>query len=264
MELSGYRRAHRMTNGNRMAFRASVPLFLLLLVASLASAGENLLRNGELTNGAAGLPSDWVPLNLRPKHAKEIFSWIREPTGSGELRVDQPGADFAQWGQTVNLTPGWYQLSGEVRAEKLGAAPDAPVFGIRVTGGSFGWLIPQAGGSSWQRADFYFRVGDPGAEVQVVCQLAGSKGAVSFRHLSMTRMTAPPPPGARQVDLQSVQISRAKARELAFRAKPFQSSNRGSLWTLWALMLSIAAVIGWGWFAMGQPEVGRGSSGAHN
>jgi hypothetical protein len=169
------------------------------------------------------------------------------------LRITNARPDFAQWVQTVRLDPGWYFLSGEMRIEGVDPQTGGGMIGVHVNGRGFGLSQNTGMSSDWIAGGLYFKVGDPGYSVEIVCQLQGSSGTVLFRHIRLTTASEPPR-SAMQVDLDSVFKARV-LREKRSIPKPFEKPT-GSLWTYPATMLVFAAIALSGWLILRSTKSG--------
>ena len=231
--------------------RGSLLLLALLLSVPSALADRNILLNGELIEGTGNRPDHWRTESLA--HDARTFSWVRKPGGPSELRITNARSDFAQWVQTVRLDPGWYFLSGEMRIEGVDPQTGSGMIGVYVNGRGFGLSQNTRMSSDWIAGGLYFKVGDPGYSVEIVCQLQGSSGTVLFRHIRLTTASEPPR-SAMQVDLDSVLKARV-LREKRSIPKPFEKPT-GSLWTYPATMLVFAAIALSGWLILGSTKSG--------
>ena len=237
-----------------------VAAFILLLTVAwgvgLANAQENLLRNGELEEGVADKPADWIAANLFPQHADETLVWTHPRGLPAELRITSTGGDTAEWSQTLDLAPGWYHLSGDLMTEGIGRRSLPPVLGIRVRGHAYGWT--PADTSMWQHGDFYFRTARPSTEVTVACQF-GPPGTAHFRHLQLTKESNAPATDARQVDLEKegAKVARLDRRFSKPKLRKPYETPIGSRWTIFALMFVLSAISTWGWIVLGE-DASRG------
>jgi hypothetical protein len=231
--------------------RLAVALVALLLVsASSGVADDNLLRNGEFTQGTLNSPADWRAESLRRN--PETFSWNHSPTAPGELQINSTAADFAQWSQKLRLGPGWYRLSGELRTDAVGPGQGNITIGIGVSGATVGVPTERRGLAPWSAGSLYFKVGAP-LEIRVICLSAGSSGVAHFRQLRLVA-TQPPPPGVSQVNLEDMLRQREhRARETG--TKPF-AHPRGRRWTVPVAMgvLITITLCGWLGFKRDQPD----------
>src|SRR5208282_3636036 len=135
-------------------------------------AAENLVRNGDLNEGSGKVPSFWQTASQRRIISSDTFSWHHQPGNAGEFRLINHKPNIADWTQTLSLPPGWYHLTGELKA--TGDWSDVAMIGVHFHEREFGFC-PRAssGGNSWTTAGLYFKVGGGRQSVQIVCQLEG-------------------------------------------------------------------------------------------
>ncbi|MGO9452428.1 MAG: hypothetical protein ACLQDV_15515 [Candidatus Binataceae bacterium] len=229
--------------------RGSLLLLALLLLAPWAWGEANILLNGELNEGTGSTPSDWHTESLL--RDASTFSWVRKPGDPGGLRIAMARPGFARWSQEVRLKPGWYLLSGEMRIEGNSRQTGGAMIGVYVNGRSFGLSQDFDVSSNWVTGSLYFKVGDPGSSIEIVCQLEGASGTVFFRHLRLTAASEPPLT-ARKVDLGSVFQERALIEKRSI-PEPFEKPT-GTLWTFPVTMLVFAALALSGWRILRSPK----------
>ena len=216
-------------------------------------AAENLVRNGDLSEGSGKVPGFWQTASQRRSHLqRHVFVG----PSAGERRrapPDQPQNPTSRTGlRRVSLPPGWYYLTGEIKA--TGDWSDVAMIGVHFHRHEFGFH-PRAGsgGSSWTTGGLYFKIGGDRQSVQIVCQLEGG-GSASFRHISLIPITGAPPAGATQFDLGSI----------AERPEPFRGADpnpfappTGRPWSIAALVLALTGITLWGWIALALPAPRR-------
>ncbi len=229
--------------------RGSLLLLALLLSVPSALADRNILLNKELIEGTGNTPNHWRTESLA--HDARTFSWVRKPGDRSELRITNTRPEFAQWVQTVRLDPGWYFLSGEMRIEGIDPQTGSGMIGLYVNRRWFGLSQKPGTSSDWIAGGLYFKVGDPGYSVEIVCQLQGSSGTALFRRIRLTTASEPPRTVA-QVDLEAVFKTRL-LREMRPIPKPFEKPT-GSLWTYPTTMLLFAMVALSGWLTLGSAK----------
>ena len=233
-------------NGRRLATTLII-VSLGLWLPRGALAAENLVRNGDLNEGAGKVPSFWQTASQRRAISSEAFSWDHQPGSASELRLINQKPTIADWTQTVSLPPGWYYLTGELKS--AGNQSDVATIGVHFHQHEFG-LRPRAssGGNSWTTGGLYFKIGGGRQSVQIVCQLEGG-GSASFRHISLIPI-AGAPPGAAQFDLGSI-----RDRPDLFSGadpRPFAPPH-GRPWSIVALVLALIGITLWGWTALAPP-----------
>ncbi len=238
-----------------MKFKYSVKSSSLLLVALLLCTGagtadENLLHNGDLREGTLDRPAYWRAESLR--HDSKTFLWSHPPVSPSELQITGAKADMARWSQTVNLAPGWYRLSGELRTENVNPEQGNTMIGVDASGKTWGLPIKVTSSSDWNSGALYFKIGTLG-ELQIVCVLDASPGTVHFRRILLTKASAPPRE-ADQLDLEAIFAEREQ-RERRAIPRPFARPS-GSPWTMLSTILVLAAItlLGWLGFKRNQTD----------
>jgi hypothetical protein len=227
---------------------SSILMLLLLLCTGAGTAEENLLHNGDLREGTLNDPADWRAESLR--HDPKTFSWSQPPGAPGELQITSGKDVMARWSQTVNLTPGWYRLSGELRTENI--EPEQGNAQIGVFAGGVIWSLPIkiTRSPDWNSGVLYFKIGTP-REVPIVCLLVAPRGTAHFRRILLTRTSAPP----READQVDLEAKLARFEQFTRRTVPqgFKPPT-GSRWTVPATILTLVAVTLLGWFGFKRGE----------
>ncbi len=193
---------------------------------------QNLLRNGDFSEGAGNLPSywhsqDWIDLPTT------TFKWIPPSGGEpGMVVIENQVENLASWNQSVHLDPGWYYVGAEVRSSCEGET--RLLYGALVTLADLGIISNDLKPSEdWQDLAFYVEVGSGGAQVQVRLRLACfpgfRKGRAQFRSASVVKVNSPPP-GAKQFHLDE--------------SRRLYGGGRWSLLLLLVLLM-VAAAAGW-------------------
>ncbi len=230
---------------------AALVLLICILCGSLASAGENLLLNGDLTEGAGSTPAHWVmrTVSQAPRDNNGIIQWSHRTNAQGELRVAKTrGGQGGNWAQTISLGPGWYYLSAEARLED---ADNWTVATLRIKEGHSSAEVPLHA-SNWQRLGSYFIIGPWGDTVDIECGLSGpGRGKALFRNFKLTRVRGGPPVGAAQFDLERAYLA---ARNSFLLRQP-----TGSPWTVIALLIGMVALAFTSWLALGSCSNEQGS-----
>ena len=112
----------------RFALAAGMPAttFLVLILTTclitlagrptVARADDNIVANGDLTQGAPGkTPEHW-----------RTEAWISTPDASsykwsnGEIEVNSAKANDARWIQDLHVIPGWYHFTADIRSRERG------------------------------------------------------------------------------------------------------------------------------------------------
>ena len=218
-------------------FRLLAAFALSLIAATIMARpapamAQNLLRNGDFSEGAGSLPSywysqDWIDLPTT------TFKWIPPSGGEpGMVVIENQLENLASWNQSVRLDPGWYYVGAEVRSSCEGET--RLLYGALVTLADLGIVSADLKPSEdWQDLAFYVEVGSGGAQVQVGLRLACSqgfrKGRAQFRSASVVKVDSPPP-AAKQ-----------------FYLDESRSHFGGGRWSMLLLLvpLMIAAAAGW-------------------
>jgi hypothetical protein len=176
----------------------------LTILASSAWAGtaKTVVINGDLTQGSGSIPAGWLPQAWIPNGS--AFSWTEAGSG-GELRITSIKANDAHWTQHLNLAPGWYHFSAQMRTKAVGSGS---------TGASLcllqNWVSSQElhGTQDWQTVDFYLKVGRDSASVDLACRLGGyanlNSGEADCRAIQAAKVDAPPTAAARLYDLDAL------------------------------------------------------------
>ena len=220
-------------------------------------AGDNLLRNGDLSKGGLSGPTAWRRQSLLVRET-EAMAWIHQPGKPGELRITNRGIDLERWSQTLNLLPGWYLLNGEMRVH--GRAAEA-MLGVSVAGEYFGWS-PVGETDKWVRGGIYFRVGDglddrdsDNFQVEVIFQVS-SRTVASCRTIRLVKIEGEPPnENLPRVDFVK-EFSERAAREKLVRPRAFDAPH-GSLWTVVMAFLFFGGIALAGWSNLGRVDLRR-------
>lgn len=152
--------------------RSTVVLAVLaaaLLLAPVARASTELVKNGLLTDGASGKPKDWR--NDAYSADASQLTWLVDPNGLGVLSIDSGKPNDARWVQTVPVSPNtWYQVSGWLRAENVGAQ----AMGVYLSVLDTFWNSRDLRGTApWQPVSFWVKTGSIDTSLQVSCRLGG-------------------------------------------------------------------------------------------
>ncbi len=216
--------------------RTSIHLFFFFLVAVLAvlpsclNAGQNLLVNGDFSQGSDNRPAAWSTESWIDRETT-TFTWI-PPFGAtpGEVEISNDKLNDARWTQSATLDPGLYCASAEIFTSGV---PLQSWAGALISIGDQGVAsMDVKGNSNWSKREVYFTVGRH-TKVDVKLRLAGFKnfavGQAFFRNASLTKIDSAPE-GAMVLDLDA-------DRKLWV----------GSPWTLlpFFLLLVAGTVIGW-------------------
>ena len=143
------------------------------------------------------------------------FKWFHPPGASGELRIFEGSKPYiGSWRQSIALAPGWYELSGEVRAEDAAPESQGAILGVRagkLGGAAFGRS------ANWEKLQLYFKLDSPGP-VDIECRLSTSPGSHArafFRGLRLVKVEGASPGNAIQIDLGQL-----RAQQFALSGEP--------------------------------------------
>ena len=173
---------------------AAILLMTIVSLPSRAAAQSNLLLNPDLTEGSGNSPANWQPQSFRsekdPNYTAPL-DWFPNHSPA-ELMVQNPESDDARWVQALDLQPGWYHFTGEIRTESVGLNDiGANLSILEAWDGSH----DVRGTQDWQPEGFYLQVGPDGAKVTFACRLGMysnvNTGTAFFRNLSVTKVAGP-------------------------------------------------------------------------
>jgi hypothetical protein len=173
---------------------------LALMVAvgwpALARAQENLLLNSDLSQGSGNSPADWVAqswLQGQPNSKYQgTLQWLSQAQPA-ELEISSSAPDDARWVQSLQLDPGLYHFTAEIKTDNVGKG----VVGANISILE-GWFLSQSitGTNDWQPVGFYLNVPAGGANVTFACRLGFysnlNTGAAYCRNMSVVPATASP------------------------------------------------------------------------
>ena len=223
-------------------------MLVLLLCTGAGTVDDNLLLNGDLREGTLNSPADWRAESLR--HDPKTFSWSQSSGAPGELQITSGKDVMARWSQTVNLAPGWYRLSGELRTESIEPGQGNAQIGVFAGGVLWSLPIKMTRSADWNSGVLYFKIATP-REVPIVCLLVAPRGTAHFRRILLTRTPAPP----READQIDLEAKLARFERFTRRTIPqvFQPPT-GSRWTVPATILMLVAITLLGWFGFKRGE----------
>jgi len=219
----------------------------LLTVPFRASAGRNLLQNGDFTVGSGDSVDEWRSDAWILTAGTTDYVWLRpQPGHGGEVEVDTHRDNDARWVQPVSLTPGWYYISAEARTVGVQRTFTGANVAVLEDGIS---SVDLRNDSDWQRLGFYLKIGPQGADVDVALRLGGymnlTRGRAFFRDARVEQVSGPPAGADRVFDLDEI-----RKEEVA--------GPIGHTWTLVAtlIVLVLLAMVGWRMLdASGMPPV---------
>lgn len=173
---------------------AAILLMAIMSLPSRAAAQTNLLLNPDLTEGTGNSPANWQPQSFRAEKDSSYsapLEWFPNHSPA-ELEVQNAQSDDARWAQVLELQPGWYHFTGEVRTESVGLNDIGASLSILEA-----WVGSHdvRGTMDWQPEGFYVQVGPDGARVTFACRLGTysnmNTGTAFFRNLSATKVDGP-------------------------------------------------------------------------
>ena len=152
--------------------RSSLVLAVLAAVLALAPAAHastELVKNGLLAEGTDGKPKDWR--NDAYSADASRLTWLVDPSGLGVLSIDSDQPNDARWVQTVPVSPNtWYQVSGWLRAEAVGAQAMGVYLSVLDT---FYNSRDLRGDAPWQPVSFWVKTGSIDTSLQIACRVGG-------------------------------------------------------------------------------------------
>lgn len=140
-----------------------------MLPAPVACASTELLKNGLFTEGKDGKPDHWR--NEGYATDASAFTWTVGPEGLGVVAIDSTKPNDARWVQNVPVSPGtWYQVTGWVRAEDVGAQSLGAYLSVMDT---FYNSRDLRGTTGWQQIGFWVKTGSLETSLPLACRLGG-------------------------------------------------------------------------------------------
>ena len=135
--------------------------------AALASA--ELDKNGLLTEGRDGKPERWRSEGYATDATEYV--WTVGDDGLGLLGMTSAKPNDARWVQSVPVSPGtWYQVSGWVRAQDVGAQSLGAYLSVMDT---FFNSRDLRGTTDWQQVGFWVKTGSLETSLALACRLGG-------------------------------------------------------------------------------------------
>jgi dolichyl-phosphate-mannose-protein mannosyltransferase len=189
-------------------FRTAVFLFCAILIAFSAAvsaqSNRDLLLNGDFAKGSGNSPDNWRTEAWINK--PEAFNGLYNHADAGStLEVDNLQANDARWMQSLSLSPGWYQLSVDIRTENVGGNETGATISVMEDGIS----SPDVRGTNgWRRQSLYLKIGGHGADIDVALRVGGfgslNTGRAFFRNATLTEIAAPPAGATPLFDLAAI------------------------------------------------------------
>lgn len=225
--------------------RLVCPALLVLFLLAARSPGwaaKNLLNNGAFTTGSGDSVDGWRTDAWILTPGTTDYKWIPPAKGQpAQIEVFSHRDNDARWLQPLNLGPGWYHMTVEVRTHNV-----LPFF----TGASISVLEDGImsqdlrGDNDWKRVGLYLKIGRYGADVDVALRVGGymnlTRGQAFFRNAEVVKIDAPPPGAEHVFDLVSIR-------------KHETAGPIGHLWTLFATLFAFLLIALTGWWLMGEP-----------
>jgi hypothetical protein len=150
--------------------------FALALAASVACtagayASGELVKNGLLTEGRDAKPDHWRYEAYTEGPAATQATWNVDQSGIGVLSLSSTQPNDARWVQSVPVSPStWYQVTGWVRAENVGAQTMGAYLAVMDT---FHNSRDVRGTTGWMPVGFWIKTGGLETSLKVACRLGG-------------------------------------------------------------------------------------------
>ncbi len=207
-----------------------------LTVPFRASAGGNLLQNGDFAVGSGDSVDEWRSDAWILTAGTTDYVWVRPQAGhGGEVEVDTHRDNDARWVQQVSLTPGWYYISAEARTVGVQSTFTGANVAVLEDGIS---SVDLRNDSDWRRLGFYLKIGPQGADVDVALRLGGymnlTRGRAFFRDARVEQVSGPPAGADRVFDLDEIR-------------KEEVTGPVGHTWTLVATLIALVLLASVGW-----------------
>jgi hypothetical protein len=208
----------------------------LLTVPFRASAGGNLLQNGDFAVGSGDSVDEWRSDAWILTAGTTDYVWMRPQAGhGGEVEVDTHRDNDARWVQQVSLTPGWYYISAEARTVGVQRTFTGANVAVLEDGIS---SVDLRNDSDWRRLGFYLKIGPQGADVDVALRLGGymnlTRGRAFFRDARVEQVSGLPAGADRVFDLDEIR-------------KEEVTGPVGHTWTLVVTLIALVLLASVGW-----------------
>ncbi len=155
----------------RRVLVAAVVLVACCAVAGRAHAASELVKNGLLTSGRDGKPDHWVYEAYSPGPSVTQGTWTVDENGVGVLSLSGVKPNDARWVQSVPVSPStWYQVTGWVRAENVGASTMGAYLSVMDT---FYNSRDLRGTTGWTPVGFWVKTGPLETTLKIACRLGG-------------------------------------------------------------------------------------------
>lgn len=199
---------------------------------ALAAEQRNFLTNPDFLLGHDNIPDAW---RQQPGGATSKFDWLHSERSPAQLLVSGDQAASGQlkivqyWSQNVNLEPGWYYLSTQVRTENdtTGAGAMLMVCGEPPSSDQTGHPSnPLCGRTAslhaphWKELGVYVRVDEPRQTFDVRLGVGPHGGTTKayFRSAKLTVSGSPPVEGTPKIDFPQLRLRAAGYRVLIDRS----------------------------------------------
>jgi len=173
-------------------------IVLVIAASSICSAalaaGEELLVNGLLAQGAHGKPVAWRYQSFSPDPAAEQYSWEVDASGIGILKIVHIRSSDSRWIQNFPVSPRtWYHVSGWIRGEHI----EPPVaIGAHLSIAENGYSSEDLRGTGdWRQVGFWMKTAAEQKSAELECRLgsfsAESAGTAYFTAISVSEGVPP-------------------------------------------------------------------------
>jgi len=143
----------------------------LLLHAAAALASTEVVKNGLFTDGRDGKPAQWSSEGYLQEPAATQYTWAVDEAGLGTISIASSKPDDARWVQSVPVSPStWYQVTGWIRAENVGAQTMGVYLSIMDT---FYNSRDLRGTTGWQPVELWVKTGRIETTLRLACRLGG-------------------------------------------------------------------------------------------
>jgi hypothetical protein len=211
---------------------------LTIVFRSPLAVAQNLLVNGDFSQGSGEQPGHWKAESWIRRDSTE-FIWI-PPFGSdpGELGIASSKLNDARWKQSIVLPPGLYNAGVDILSRGI---PQESWAGAFMSIGDQGVAsMDVKGNSMWVRREIFFKTSRDKTKIEVKLRLGGltnfATGRTFFRNATLTKIDSAPS-GALLLDVD--------ANERLWS---------GSHWTLLLIFLPLVLVMLWAWRLLGKPS----------
>jgi len=150
---------------------AGVALFGPLAAPPSARASVELVKNGLLAEGRDGKPDHWRYEAYTEGPAATQPTRNLDENGVGVLSLSSAQPNDARWVQSVPVSPStWYQVTGWVRAENVGAQTMGAYLSVMDT---FHNSRDLRGTTGWMPVGFWIKTGGLETSLKIACRLGG-------------------------------------------------------------------------------------------